>query len=213
MYGIIIHYPCTPKNASTEIVAFSDASHATDGSQLFYLIFVAHRDAAKNSATHTLEWSSHKSRQPVQSALPPEFFATAKAIESIVPLCQVFQFASHWPVKSWLLIDSKDLWTPLTTQRSSVDESTKGEVSCIWFIFKSKLDFMDWITAPVVRQILVQHKMVYSPMLLPWCSPQPAYKLSYHQLVSSQNHNNLVRKWVVRKCCRTYPCKYGCDTR
>lgn len=145
-YGTVNHYPCTLKNASTKIVAFSDASHTTDRSQLCYLICVVYGDVAKDSTVHTLEWPSHKSRQLIRAKPAAVILAATEAIESLVPLCQIIQLALGHSFDLWLLVDSKDLYNSLTTQRNSVDKSVRGNVNCIRFVFKTKLGFMGWIS-------------------------------------------------------------------
>lgn len=71
--------------------------------------------------------------------------AAFEKIESLVPLRQVIQLALGRPVESWLLADSKDLYSTLTTQRNSVDKSVRGAVNFIIIVIQAKPDFMGWI--------------------------------------------------------------------
>lgn len=60
-------------------------------------------------------------------------------------LSQIMEFR----VYTYELIDSRDLYTTLSTQRGSVDKSVRAAVNCIRFIYETELDVMGWIRGMV----------------------------------------------------------------
>ena len=129
-YGTLTMYP-KPKSSVLNLVAFADASHSPDTSQLCYLIGIVYGEVKQGSVFHLLTWTSHKSRRPVKSTPAAEIMAASEALDELIPLRDAFQRIVGTKVVSWELVDSKDLYNSLTTQRNSVDKSIRSEVNCI----------------------------------------------------------------------------------
>lgn len=145
--GTLTNYP-RPKSGTTcsiSLVAFADASHLSDRSNLCYLIGLVFGELAQESIFHLLSWVSHKSRRPVHSTPAAEVLAASEALDDLLPLHAALQQIFNVKISLCELVDSKVLYNSLSTQRGSVDKSIRGEVNSIRFIYETALDIMGWI--------------------------------------------------------------------
>lgn len=149
--GSLTSYPTVPTGSSNNLhlVSFADESHTMEGSQLCYLIGLFIGDVASGSTFYLLSWSSHKSRRPVKSTPAAEILAASEALDELVCLHSVIVRILGVPVNLWQLVDSKDLYTSLSTQRQSIDKSVRNDVNCIRFTYETVLDVFAWIRGNV----------------------------------------------------------------
>lgn len=61
-YDTGTHYPIPTSTHGTKIIAFADASHSANSSQLCYLIFVMFGSVTEGNFFHLIVWASYKSR-------------------------------------------------------------------------------------------------------------------------------------------------------
>lgn len=149
--GSLTVYPTVKPGSSDDLhlVAFADASHAADGSQLCHVIGLFIGPVALGSTFHLMSWSSHKSRRPCKSTPAAEILAASEAIDELVAIHAVLVRLLGVPIRLWELVDSKDLYHSLSTQRQSVDRSVRNDVNCIRFTFETVLDVFAWIKGAV----------------------------------------------------------------
>lgn len=143
--GTLSHYSCPNVNMDANIVSFADASHSQDASQLCFIIGIIYGEIKDGSMFHLISWASHKSRRPVRSTPAAEILAASDAVDKLIVLSTAIETILGINIELWALVDSKDLYSALTTQRKSIDRSVRGDVSCIRFKFETESDVMGWI--------------------------------------------------------------------
>lgn len=150
-HGTLTTYPTPPDIAkeAVNLVAFADASFKEDKSQLAYVIGLVFGDVKKDSVFHLLSWASHKSRRPVHSTPAAEILAASEAIDELMMLKNALDAIFEVRVHTYVLIDSKDLYSTLSTQKNSVDRSVRAAVNCIRFTYETELDVLGWISGQV----------------------------------------------------------------
>ena len=117
--GSLSTYLTAPPGSSSNLhlVAFVDASHHENSSQLCYIIGLFIGPVAHGSIFHPLSCSSCKSRRPVKSTPAAEVLAASSSLDELVSLHAVLVRILGVRIKLWELFDSKDLYNSLSTQR------------------------------------------------------------------------------------------------
>lgn len=105
-----------------------------------YIIGLVFGDINQGSIFHLLSWTSHKPRRPDQSTAAAEILALSEAIDELVTIHTALEEILQVKIYLWELVDAKDLYNSLSTQRNSVDKSIRGDVNLIRFMFETKLD-------------------------------------------------------------------------
>lgn len=101
-------------------IVFSDAGRHHENAQMCFAGLL--QDEVKQGATfHLLSWSLHKARRPVSSTGASEILATGKAFDEGKILCSSPSTLYNVQVCLHILVDSKDLFPSLSTQRQSID--------------------------------------------------------------------------------------------
>ncbi len=137
--GTTVYYKRPPSgNYKISLVVFADASRKTNHGQLYFISGLLFGDLASGSTIHVLSWSSRKSRQPVKSIGSAEALATGEAIDQGKVLVRAFNELSNLEIDPCIALDSKDLFTTLSTCRLASDRSIRGDVSSIRFEFAAK---------------------------------------------------------------------------
>lgn len=80
---------------------------------------------------------SHKSKRPVESVAAAEIFAASERIDEEKTIAKAYSELLDMDIKLRLFVDSKDLFTSLSTQRSSIDKWIRGDVSCVRHEFQT----------------------------------------------------------------------------
>ena len=90
-------------------------------------------DLSNGSIFHTISWLSHKSKRPVKSVPAAEILASAEAIDEGKSIAHAYSELLGVEVKVHLCVDSKDLFTSLSSQRNYIDRSIRGDAASILF--------------------------------------------------------------------------------
>ncbi len=146
--GTTISFPRAPKGKEVpvSVVVFSDASRTDDRGQLCYIAGLLLGPLQKDSTFYTLSWQSHRSKRPVKSTPAAEILACSEAIDEGKVLKSVFSKILRISIKLIVVVDSKDLYTSLSTKQNSIDKSIRPDVNCIRFEFETQnVDEIVWI--------------------------------------------------------------------
>ena len=82
----------------------------------------------------------------MKSVPAAEIFAATEGIDEGKMVAQAYSEVMSMDIKMHLCVDSKDLFTSLSTQRNSIDRSIRGDVGCIRFKFETgSVDKISWI--------------------------------------------------------------------
>lgn len=127
------------------LVAFADASHSKDSSQLCYLIGLFISPVEKGTPFHLLSWSSHWSRRPAKSAPAAEILAASEAVDELVVLKKVLYGIFGYDIATMVIVDSKDLFHALSSKRNTTDKSVRADVNSMRFYFETSIDIFAWI--------------------------------------------------------------------
>ncbi len=138
-YGTSISYPRPTDKTKYKlsILVFSDASRVDENGQIGLLAGLLVGEMEKQSICHALSWISHKSKRPVKSVPAAEILAATEGIDEGKMIAQAYSELMAMEIKMQLCVDSKDLFTSLSTQRNSIDRSIRGDVSSIRFEFQT----------------------------------------------------------------------------
>lgn len=107
------------------MLAFADASKVSGNEQLGVLVALLVVELKLNSIFHTIAWTAYKSKRPVKSVPAGEILAAAEATDKSKTIAHTYTALHGIYVKIHLCVDSKDLFTSLSTQRNSIDRSIR----------------------------------------------------------------------------------------
>ncbi len=129
-----------PSNGSFElsILIFADTSRKDDYGQLCFLSGLLFGDLKLDSIFHVLSWSPRKSRRPVKSVASAETLAAREAIDEGKVLVNALTELLNIKIGLWIAVDSKDLFSSLSTCWLALDRSIRGVVGSIRFEFATK---------------------------------------------------------------------------
>lgn len=129
---------------------FSDASRVDENGQIGVLTGLLVGEMENNSIYHPLSWISHKAKRPVKSVPAAEILAATEGIDEGKTISSAYSELMCMDIKLRLCVDSKDLFTSLSTHRNSIDRSIRGDVSCIRFEFQTgAVDKISWVPGNV----------------------------------------------------------------
>ena len=128
--------PSDGKEYSISVLVFADAGKPSESVQLSTLWGVLIGSVQEGSFYHTVSWSSHKSKRPVRSIAAGEILAAGEAIDEGIMLKRTFSLLLDLSVELIFILDSKDLYTSLSTQRQSIDRSVRADVNYIRYQFE-----------------------------------------------------------------------------
>lgn len=146
--GTTIAYPRpTDKQAyDFSVLVFTDASRTDDCGQLGILTGLLIGDVKNNSIYHATSWLSHKAKRPVKSIPAAEIFAASEGIDEGKTIAKAYSEMLNMYIKLRFAVDSRDLFTSLSTQKNSIDKSIRGDVSCVRYEFETgAVDKVSWI--------------------------------------------------------------------
>lgn len=115
---------------------FTDASRVGDVEQLG--IFTSLLIGVMNTKAiyHVVSWVSHMAKRLVKSIQAAEILAAAEGIDGKKALSKAYSELLGKDVELRLCVCSKDLFTSLSTKKSSIDNSIRGDVGCIRYEFQ-----------------------------------------------------------------------------
>ncbi len=119
-----------PSNGSIElsVLFFADASRKDDHGQFCFLSGLLFGDLKLDSIFHVLSWSSIKSRRPVKSVASAETLAAGEAIDEGKVLVNALAELLNIKIGLWVALDSKDLFSTLSSCRLALDRSIRYDV-------------------------------------------------------------------------------------
>lgn len=131
--GTVCAYKCPPRNCdlTLSVLVFSDAGRTTDHCQLCFIAGLLIGDMTNGSIIHTVSWSSRKSKRPVKSVGAAEILAAGEAIDEGKLIAQSYSMILGFQLDLIIVLDSKDLFYSLSTQRNSIDKSIRANVNVI----------------------------------------------------------------------------------
>ena len=150
--GTKISYPRPTDKTKYDltILVFADASKGDDHGQLGLITGLLVGEMKNDAIFHTLSWLSHKSKRPVKSVPAAEILASAEAIDEAKMISHAFSEIMNMNIGVHLCVDSKDLFTSLSTQRNSIDRSIRGDVASIRFEFQvGNVNKISWIPGKI----------------------------------------------------------------
>lgn len=128
------------------MLAFSDASKSQEHGQIGILTGLLVGEMKCDSIYHPISWISHKSKRPAKSVPAAEIMATSECIDEVKVISHAYMELMNIEVRVQVCVDSKDLFTSLSTQRNSVDRSIRSDVACIRYEFQTGcIDAITWI--------------------------------------------------------------------
>lgn len=128
------------------VLVFTDASRTDDVGQVGVVTGLLIDEMEENSIYHPISWISHKPKRPVKSVPAAEILAASEGIDEGKTIAKAYSGILGMDIKLPLAVDSKDMFTSLSTQKSSIDKSLRGDVSCIRYDFQTgAVDEISWI--------------------------------------------------------------------
>lgn len=125
----------------------SDAGLHCDRAQLRHAAGVLFGAIEALSVFHIWSWSSHRCKWPVKSIWAAEYLAAGKAIDECKILSLTQSLIYKTDIALVLVLDSKDPFTSLSTQRNAIDNSMRGDVHGIRHNFETKaVSCMAWVS-------------------------------------------------------------------
>lgn len=152
-FGSLIRYPAPIANtsATASILVFSDAGRLTDHGQLSYFAGLLIGPFAQDSLFYVLSWMSHKSKRPVKSVGAAEILAASESMDEGKILKKTMTKVLQVPLRLIVALDSRDLFTSLSTQRNSIDKSIRADINVIRYEYEIRnADDIIWIPAKVI---------------------------------------------------------------
>lgn len=146
--GTVICYPRPTDQLERElsVLVFADASRTDDIGQLGVLTGLLVGEMKSNSIYHPISWISHKAKRPVKSVPAAEILAAGEGIDEGKAIASAYSELLDMDIRVRLCVDSKDLFTSLSTQRNSIDRSIRGDVGCIRYEFQTgAVEKISWI--------------------------------------------------------------------
>lgn len=147
-FGSVIQFkrPDTHGPQTLSLLVFCDASRSKTHGQICYIAGLLIGDLSKGSIFHTISWTSHKSRRPVKSIGTAETLAAGEGIDEGKVIAKTFEVLLGTEVQLFIVVDSKDLFTTLSTCRNASDRSIRADVSVIRFEFETQcVSRMIWV--------------------------------------------------------------------
>ena len=128
------------------VLAYTDASKANEYGQVGVLIELLLGEMKTGSIFHAITWISHKSKRPVKSVPAPEIIAAAEGIGEAKIIAHAYRQLLNVNISVRVCLDTKDLFTSLSTQRNSIDRSIRSDIACIRYEFQVGIfDEISWI--------------------------------------------------------------------
>lgn len=120
---ILYKRPVLNEEIELSIVVFSDASRIDENGQIGIVSGLLLVELTEGTKFHALSWLSHKAKRPVKSIPSAKILAASEAIDEGKMLKKAYSELLNVNVKLIVCVDSKDLFTSMTTQRLSLDRS------------------------------------------------------------------------------------------
>lgn len=128
----------------------SDAGRHAENGQLCYIAGLLIDEMAIGSIWHVLSWSSRKAKRPVRSIGAAEILAAGESIDEGKNLARTLSDIHGIHVNLFVVVDSRDLFPSLKTQRNSIDKSIRADVNVIRFKLERRfVSRLTWVPGRV----------------------------------------------------------------
>lgn len=142
---LIYLWPTDSKPHELIAIASPDASKGSEHRQLGVLVGLRTGEVKSNAIYRAISWFLHKSRSKVKSVPAAEAIAAAESIDEAKMIAHAYNQVLGVRVHVQFCVDSKDLLISLSTQRNSIDQSTRCDVVCIRKqLEKGNVDKITW---------------------------------------------------------------------
>ena len=138
--GSVIKYtrPFDEKDYQISVLVFCDAGRSTENARLSVISGLLIGSMESGSVYHAVSWFSHKCKRPVRSIPAGEILAAGEGIDDGVVLKRAYALLLDVDVDLIVALDSKDLYSSLSTQRKSIDRSVRSDVNFIRYQFETR---------------------------------------------------------------------------
>lgn len=146
--GTTIAYqrPTDKDQHELSVLVFTDASRTDDVGQLGVLAGPLVDEMKNNSIYHAISWMSHKSKRPVKNVPAAEIFAAPEGVDEEKTITKTYSEILDMDIKLRLTVDSKDIFSSLSTQMNSIIKSIRGDMSCLRYEFQTgAVNQVSWI--------------------------------------------------------------------
>lgn len=146
--GTTINYPrpIDKKDYNLIVLEFADASKPNSYGQIGVIFGLMVGDLAQNAIYHTISWISHKSRRPTKSVPAANILAAAEVIDELKIIAETYRELLKIDIKTQICLDSRELFTSLSTQSNSIDRSIRSDIACIRFEFQvGSINQITWV--------------------------------------------------------------------
>lgn len=128
------------------VLIFADAGRPSSCGQLGYVGGLLIGPLCHGSIIHTITWASHLSKRPVKSIASAEVLAAGDAIDDGKLIANVYKVLLGIDVHLYVVVDSKDLFSSLSTCRTPEDKSILADVQLLRYNFEThNLNQLIWI--------------------------------------------------------------------
>lgn len=127
------------------LVAFADAGHSDAARQLCYIVGLVVGPVQKDSLSHFLTRASHKSKRRLRSTTAAEIISAEEALEEVALIEQAFEFIYGVEIKLVVLVDTKELYQCMSTQRNETENPGRGDFNTIRYNYETLVDVFGWI--------------------------------------------------------------------
>lgn len=110
------------------VLVFADAARPSSPGQLGWIAGLLAGPLAQSSLFHPILWASHLSKRPVKSSASVEFLAASAAIDEGKVLANAYQRFLQTAVELFVVVDSKDLFHSLSTNRAPEETSIAADI-------------------------------------------------------------------------------------
>lgn len=138
--GSTFSFPGPLYNAmhALSVRVFADDGRSTTNGNLFFVAVLLLIDLHIGSIYHVLSFFSYKSNHPARSIGAAEILAASEATDEWKILAATLYLAVGLHVPLHVVPDSKDLFTRLSTKRSSMSKSIRADSNFIRLDFKRR---------------------------------------------------------------------------
>lgn len=116
-----------PIHQNISILVFSYPARSVYNREICYISGVLVDEIYIGSLFHILSWSSHKAKRPVRSIRVAEVLGSGKAIYERKKVAQTASLVFEMDIPLYAALDSKDLFTSLSTQRNRIFKSIRAD--------------------------------------------------------------------------------------
>lgn len=120
------------------VVVICNAGRTSKAGKLCHIAGLLIDKLAVDSIFHTISWSSYKARRPVKSTAAAEIIAAGEGVEHGKVIADAYRLLLNVSIYLVVVVDSKNLFTALTTKRQFVGQSIRGDIGATRYEFEGR---------------------------------------------------------------------------